>query len=164
MRFTSRGIGWLIAGGIICATAISSDSFASGVGTAAFGLVFVAVYFIKQFFDPGGIGWFIAGGILTAFCIETMLGVTAGIFRNSLLDRDSLSDVLITLIIALGCFYAFYKRNKSEIDDVASDMGIDMYKYQYQPDHPEAPQPAKPEAASDVEFELTTEKESGEDK
>ena len=94
MRFTSKEIGWLIAGGLICATAVGDDSITSAAGTALFGLVFVAVYFMKQFFDPQGIGFFIAGGILLAFGVETFLGLTGGLIKNSFLDRDSLSDVL----------------------------------------------------------------------
>ena len=90
MRFTSRGIGWLIAGGIICATAISSDS---------------------------------------------------------------LSDVLITLIIAGGCFFAFYRRNKSQVDAFASDMGMDVYR----PEPAAEPvEPAEETAESEVEFDIET--------
>lgn len=162
MRFTSKGIGWLIAGGIICAAAVGDDSLASAAGTALFGLVFIAVYFIKQYFDPAGIGWFIAGGILLAFSAETMLGVTGGILKGSFLDRDSLSDVLIALVIAAGCLFAFYKRNQREVDDLAADMGVDMDMMR--PAHaPEAAEPvqgssepAAEEAVPEIEFEMET--------
>ena len=107
MRFTSKGIGWLIAGAIICAVSVESDSWASAAGTLLFGLVFVSVYFIKQFFDPRGTGWFIAGGIFLAFSVETLLGVTGGLLKNSFLNRDDLSTTLIGLVIAGGCLFAF---------------------------------------------------------
>ena len=156
MRFTSKGIGWLIAGGIICAAAVGDDSLTSAAGTALFGLVFIAVYFIKQYFDPAGIGWFIAGGILLAFSAETMLGVTGGIFKNSFLDRDSLSDVLISLVIAAGCLFAFYKRNQREVDDLASDIGMDMDMIRPASSAEPARETAEEEAASEIEFELET--------
>ena len=165
MKFTSKGIGWLIAGGIICAAAVGDDSLASAAGTALVGLVFIAVYFIKQYFDPAGIGWFIAGGILLAFSAETMLGVTGGILKGSFLDRDSLSDVLISLVIAAGCLFAFYKRNQREVDELASDigMGVDMdvarpgQAPQAAEPVQETSEPAAEEAVPDVEFEIETE-------
>ena len=156
MQFTSKGIGWLIVGGIICATAIGTDSFASAVGMLMFGLVFVAVYFIKQLCDPKGLGWFIFGGILLAFCIDTMLGVTGGLLRDSILDREDLSDVLIALIMALGCMFAFYRKNKGAVDDLAADMGMDM-PAGHEPDIVvESEVTAEEGNASEVEFEIST--------
>lgn len=126
MRFTSKGIGWLIAGAIIGATAVESSSWASAAGTLMIGLVFAAVYVIKQFFAPKGIGWFIAGGIFLAFSVETLLGVTGRLLKNSFFDRGDLSSTLIGLIISCACLFAFYKSNKHAVDGMASDMGIDL--------------------------------------
>jgi len=132
MRFTSKGIGWLIAGAIIAASAVDSDSLSSAAGTLLFGLVFAAVYVIKQFFDPKGTGWFIAGGIMLAFSVETMLGVTGGILKNSFLDRGDLSTTLIGLIIACACLFAFYRNNKHAVDHLASQAGIEMPQTGYE--------------------------------
>lgn len=172
MRFTSKGIGWLIAGAIICATAVESSSWASAAGTLMIGLVFAAVYVIKQFFAPKGIGWFIAGGILLAFSVETMLGMTGRLLKNSFFDRADLSSTLIGLIISCACLFAFYKSNKHAVDGMASDMGIDLPHAASAPaaDHaasaPAADQTASAPVAeaaahvgSDVEFEIKTAKE-----
>lgn len=120
MRFTSKGIGWLIAGGLICSTAVGDDSITSAVGTALFGLVFIVVYIMKQYFEPKGVGFFIAGGILLAFGVETFLGMTGGLIKNSFLDRDDLSSVLFAIVIAGACLFAFYRRNRSAVDDLAA--------------------------------------------
>ena len=163
MRFTSKGIGWLIAGAIIAASAVDSDSLSSAAGTLLFGLVFAAVYVIKQFFDPKGTGWFIAGGIMLAFSVETMLGVTGGILKNSFLDRDDLSTTLIGLIIACACLFAFYKNNKHAVDHLASQAGIEMPQTGYEESaavHHDAPVVEEvTREGSEVEFELKTEKE-----
>lgn len=152
MKFTSEGIGWLIAGGIICASATGSDGFASAIGTLMIGLVFAAVYFIKQFFDPAGLGWFIAGGILLAFCVETMIGVAGGLFRNSFLNRDDFSDTLVALVTALGCMFAFYLKNKSEIDDLDDDAAV---REGCEMDVIVAnEEPAAEDKTSEIEFEL----------
>ena len=165
MRFTSKGIGWLIAGAIICATAVESSSWASAAGTLMIGLVFAAVYVIKQFFAPKGIGWFIAGGILLAFSVETMLGMTGRLLKNSFFDRADLSSTLIGLIISCACLFAFYKSNKHAVDGMASDMGLDLPQDASAPAADQAAYaPAVAEAAvhegSDVEFEIKTETEN----
>ena len=69
MKLTPKGIGWLIAGLIICASSTEASGIASKLRTIALGLVYVAVYLIKQVFAPRMIGWFIAGGILLAFVV-----------------------------------------------------------------------------------------------
>ena len=177
MRFTSKGIGWLIAGAIICATAVESSSWASAAGTLMIGLVFAAVYVIKQFFAPKGVGWFIAGGILLAFSVETMLGMTGRLLKNSFFDRADLSSTLIGLIISCACLFAFYKSNKHAVDGMASDMGLDLPQTgsAEAADMPAgaAPAPAADQTASapavseaaahegsDVEFEIKTETEN----
>ena len=150
MRFTSKGIGWLIAGGLICSTTVGDDSITSAIGTALFGLVFIVVYIMKQYFDPKGVGFFIAGGILLAFGVETFLCMTGGLLKNSFLDRDDLSSVLFAIIIAGACLYGFYRRNKSEVDDLA-DMRMDMNMY-----GPETAEPTAEETDSEIEFEIET--------
>ena len=173
MRFTSKGIGWLIAGAIICATAVESSSWASAAGTLMIGLVFAAVYVIKQFFAPKGVGWFIAGGILLAFSAETMLGMTGRLLKNSFFDRADLSSTLIGLIISCAGLFAFYKSNKHAVDGMASDMGLDLPQDASAPAAdqaayaPAAEQTASAPVAeaaahegSDVEFEIKTETEN----
>ena len=173
MRFTSKGIGWLIAGAIICATAVESSSWASAAGTLMIGLVFAAVYVIKQFFAPKGVGWFIAGGILLAFSVETMLGMTGRLLKNSFFDRADLSSTLIGLIISCACLFAFYKSNKHAVDGMASDMGLDLPQDASVPAADQAAYaPAAEQIASapvaevavhegsDVEFEIKTETEN----
>ncbi len=167
MKFTSKGIGWLIAGGIICASSVESDSISSAIGTMLLGFVFIAIYLMKQYFVPKGIGWFIAGGIFVAFSVETALGVTGELFRNSFLNRDDLSTTLIGIVIAAGCMYAFYRRNKREVDSFATGAGIDVA--QDDPGETEgqgevvvdAVVPEAPESgnSSDVEFEIDTKEE-----
>ena len=164
MRFTSKGIGWLIAGAIICATAVESSSWASAAGTLMIGLVFAAVYVIKQFFAPKGVGWFIAGGILLAFSVETMLGMTGRLLKNSFFDRADLSSTLIGLIISCACLFAFYKSNKHAVDGMASDMGIDLPQAASAPAADQAASAPVAEVAvhegSNVEFEIKTETEN----
>ena len=182
MRFTSKGIGWLIAGGLICSTAVGDDSITSAVGTALFGLVFIVVYIMKQYFDPKGVGFFIAGGILLAFGVETFLGMTGGLIKNSFLDRDDLSSVLFAIVIAGACLFAFYRRNQSEVDDMAADIGADMNAYRPEPaqetvetietvetvETVETAAPAEQEAPvteqtdPDIEFEIETKDEDKE--
>lgn len=126
MRFTSRGIGWLIAGAIICATAADSDDLISAAGTLLIGLTFAAVYFMKQRFTPKGIGWFIAGGILTAFTVESALGEISRTISTLSLGGSDISTVLIGAVIACSCFFAFYRQNRRGVYDLAAEMGIDM--------------------------------------
>lgn len=125
MRFSGRGIGWLIAGALICCSMTEADSAASAAGTVALGFVFIAIYLMKQKFDPSGIGWFIAGGILTAFCIEEMLGVIGGFVTRFSIVKDDLSTILISVIFASGCLYMFYRSNKSELEYAGDDPGND---------------------------------------
>lgn len=125
MRFSGKGVGWLIAGALICCSMTEADSVASAAGTVALGFVFIAIYLMKQKFDPSGIGWFIAGGILTAFCFEEMLGVIGGFVTRFSIVKDDLSTILISVIIALGCLYMFYRSNRSELEYAGDDLADD---------------------------------------
>ena len=48
MKFTGKGIGWLIAGALVCVSAFPGDSIGGILSTVAIGLVFIAVYLMKQ--------------------------------------------------------------------------------------------------------------------
>ena len=116
MKLTTRGIGWLIAGGIICASVTEAYGIPANLSTIALGLVFVAVYIIKQFFTPRGIGGFIAGRVLIASAVEE--GLT--------------SDGGIAVGIAAACLMVFYFINKNDID-----TNIDEITLEYYPDEEE---------------------------
>ena len=170
MKFTSKGIGWLIAGLIICYSATQPDDLAGTIGSFLLGLVFVVVYLMKQSFEPAGKGWFIAGGILTAFLVETTMETLAETFRGHPFDKDDLSTILIVLVIVCGCFYAFYRVNKYEIDETAAEFGIGDYyptrildaedeDTEAEPDTGEEPEAAEPEQEEpeEIEFEFSAE-------
>lgn len=110
MKLTAKGIGWLIAGLIICASATESYGIAAKLSTIALGLVFVAVYLMKQIFVPRGIGWFIAGGVLVAFVVEEGLS----------------EEGWISVGIAAACLMVFYFRNKDGLE-AASGGTIEYY-------------------------------------
>ncbi len=106
MKFSTDGSGWLIAGCIICLTATEAYGARSIISTLLFGLVFIAIYIMKQFFDPSGIGWFIAGGVLGAFLFEE--GLT--------------SEGVTTLFIAVPCLIIFYIQNRKDIEEVVDEV------------------------------------------
>lgn len=110
MKFTSKGIGWLIFGVIVCASSTEAYGIAAKLSTIALGAVFIAVYLMKQVFTPRGIGWFIAGGILVAFTVEE--GLT--------------DDGLLSVGIAAACLMVFYFRNKDGMGE-AMDGTIEYY-------------------------------------
>ena len=110
MKLTAKGIGWLIAGLIICASATESYGIAAKLSTIALGLVFVAIYLMKQIFVPRGIGWFIAGGVLVAFVVEEGLS----------------EEGWISVGIAAACLMVFYFRNKDGLE-AASGGTIEYY-------------------------------------
>lgn len=103
MKFTTKGIGWLIFGVIVCASSTEAYGIAAKMSTIMLGLVFVLVYFLKQLFVPRGIGWFIAGGVLVAFAVEE--GLT--------------DDGLLAVGIAAACLMVFYFRNKDGLEAVS---------------------------------------------
>ena len=110
MKLTAKGIGWLIAGLIICASSTEAYGIAAKLSTIALGFVFVAVYLMKQIFVPRGIGWFIAGGILLAFVVEEGLS----------------EEGWISVGIAAACLMVFYFRNKDGLE-AASGGTIEYY-------------------------------------
>jgi hypothetical protein len=113
MKFTTKGIGWLIFGVIVCASSTEAYGIAAKMSTIMLGLVFVLVYFLKQLFVPRGIGWFIAGGILVAFAVEE--GLT--------------DDGLLAVGIAAACLMVFYFRNKGQKEyHVTRSESPDDYK------------------------------------
>ena len=108
MKITTKGIGWLIAGLVICASSTEASGIASKLSTIALGLVFVAVYLIKQVFAPRMIGWFIAGGILLAFVVEEGLS----------------EEGWISVGIAAVCLIVFFLLNRDEIE--AARYGVPL--------------------------------------
>jgi hypothetical protein len=100
MRFSTDGIGWLIFGVLVCFSSTEADGLFAKLSTIALGLVFVAIYVMKQFFEPVSKGWFIAGGMLLAFSIEN--------------GYDSAT--LMALVLGVIFLFIFYTKNKREVD------------------------------------------------
>lgn len=109
MKITPKGIGWLIFGVIVCASATEAIGIVSALSTMALGLVFILIYVMKQFFKPRGIGWYIFGGMLLAFCIES----------------GANSDTLIAGVLGFACLLWFYYRNREALDYMFSGMTTD---------------------------------------
>jgi hypothetical protein len=125
MKFTTKGIGWLIFGVIVCASSTEAYGIAAKMSTIMLGLVFVLVYFLKQLFVPRGIGWFIAGGVLVAFTVE-----------------EGLSDEgLMAVGIAAACLMVFYFRNKDGLEAVSGGT------IEYYPDEETGGDAVDPDAA-----------------
>ena len=127
MKFTRKGIGWLIFGVIICMTVTESHSADDILSTLALGLVFILIYLMKQRFDPEGIGWFIAGGLLGAFCIDQAIVIIGEAFSGSSAVREDLSELLLSLVLAGVFFFIFYKKNQFDIDNAAYEAGMTDY-------------------------------------
>ena len=125
MKFTTKGIGWLIFGVIVCASSTEAYGIAAKMSTIMLGLVFVLVYFLKQLFVPRGIGWFIAGGVLVAFAVEE--GLT--------------DDGLLAVGIAAACLMVFYFRNKDGLEAVSGGT------IEYYPDEETGGDAVDPDAA-----------------
>ena len=109
MKITPKGIGWLIFGVIVCASATEAIGIISALSTIALGLVFILIYVMKQFFKPRGIGWYIFGGMLLAFCIES----------------GANSDTLIAAVLGFASLLWFYFRNKEALDYMFSGLTTD---------------------------------------
>lgn len=106
MKITPKGIGWLIFGVIVCASATESIGIIPALSTIALGLVFILVYVMKQFFKPRSLGWYIVGGMMLSFSIESGFN----------------SDTLIALVIAFASLLWFYFKNKNELDYMFSGV------------------------------------------
>lgn len=129
MKLSGRGIGWLIFGIIVCMSATESEGMPAVIGTIAMGLVFIAVYFIKQRFDPDGTGWFIAGGIFLAFSFEQLLSIMTGFISRFSILPGELSDMLTGFIVAVICLYVFYRKNKDNLEEAADDLGNGTFTF-----------------------------------
>ena len=102
MKWSGRGIGWLIAGALICATAFPGNGIADVISTIAIGLVFIVIFLMKQRFQPRGLGWFIAGGILLAFAVDCFFNQLGAFFsKDGGADSGLLSDMIIALMLLL---------------------------------------------------------------
>ncbi len=122
MRFSTKGIGWLIFGLLVCASATDPTDFSDAVGTFLIGLVFVAVYLMKQRFAPKGIGWFIAGGIVLAFSAECLAELLLNVLRSYSVDSSEMSDMLIGFIVACVLLFVFYRKNKYGVYETAESI------------------------------------------
>ena len=116
MKWTGRGVGWLIAGALICVSAFPGNGIADVMSTIAIGLVFIAIFLMKQRFQPRGLGWFIGGGILLAFCVDCFFGIAGGLFSRVRADSSDLSVMLMGFICACGCMFMFVRKNKPVLD------------------------------------------------
>ena len=133
MKLTARGIGWLIAGVLVCCSMTETDSIASAAGTLGIGITFIAVYLMKQKFDPSGIALFIVGGIFGAFTLEETLNFIYGFVSRLPVVKDDLSTILLGVFVTVGCFFAFYRINKGALEygeydyhDEGDDDGFSM--------------------------------------
>ncbi len=118
MSLGSKGIGWLIFGVLVCASSTESDGIAAKLSTIALGLVFVATYLIKNWFDPKYKALFILGGTFIAFSIEN--------------GRDSAT--VTALVVAAVCLFLFYLINKDVINARlgGSPIADDPYEGRYE--------------------------------
>ena len=121
MRFTTKGIGWLIAGGIIAASSAEASGLTAKLSTIALGLVFILIYVMRQFFKPHGIGWFIAGGVLLAFSIEMGL------------DSSGLMGIFLGVVF----LFLFYSKNKEVFDSMMAGTWEPDDDEKWQADPPE---------------------------
>ena len=134
MKITPKGIGWLIFGVIVCASATEAYGIISALSTIALGLVFILIYVMKQFFKPRGIGWYIFGGMLLAFCIES----------------GANSDTLIAAVLAFASLLWFYYRNREALDYMFSGMTTDEIGDFSYVDEDTYPEPEAYETAEEV--------------
>lgn len=128
MKWTGKGVGWLIAGALICVSAFPGEDIADMISTIMIGLVFIAIFLMKQRFEPRGLGWFIGGGILIAFCMDMLFGIAGGFFSSISADSSDLSDMLIGFICACGCMFMFVRKNKPILD--GTDYEESEFPYQ----------------------------------
>ena len=138
MKITPKGIGWLIFGVIVCASATESIGLIPALSTIALGLVFILIYVMKQFFKPRGLGWYIVGGMMAAFSIES----------------GANSDTLIALAIAFGSLLWFYYRNKDALDYMFSGVTSDEIGDFSYVDEDTYPEPDIYETIETVETEI----------
>ena len=156
MKLTSKGIGWAIAGGIVCMAVTESSGIADAVSTLMIGFTLIAIYLMKQKFAPAGIGWFLAGGIMAAFCVDTTIAFITDTVRYGSPDKDDISTMIIALVIAGGCLYAFYRKNTQDLEDLAAGNLSDMVETEIEP-------PSDKEGEVEIELEVSGTEESTDD-
>ena len=127
MKLDSKGIGWLIAGVVICASSFPGTGVADMISTLLIGFTFIAVYVMKQKFKPAGLGWFIAGGIFFAFTMDIVFEAAAGLFSRGSDDAGLLSSIMIGGALTFFFLMMFYHRNREVLHDVAN--GADYSDY-----------------------------------
>ena len=120
MKLDGKGIGWLIAGVVICASSFPGNGVGDMMSTILIGLTFIAVYAMKQKFRPVGLGWFIAGGILFAFTMDIVFEAAAGLFSRGSDDAGLLSSIMIGGALTFFFLLMFYHRNREVLQDVAN--------------------------------------------
>ena len=172
MKLSSKGIGWLIAGVVICASAFPGTGIGDIMSTLMIGLVFIAVYVMKQRFRPAGTGWFIAGGFFMAFTVDCFFDVAGSFFSQGSNASGDLSSVVIGAAVTCFLMFMFYSRNKEVLKDVAdgadySDEGEFGFPYQEQVFREDTVEPVSEKADADggneapageegiIEFEVT---------
>ena len=134
MRLGTSGIGWLIFGVLVCASSTEAYGIPAKLSTIALGLVFVATYLIKNWFDPKYKALFIIGGTFIAFSIEN--------------GRDEAT--MIALCISAVCLFIFYLVNKEVIN--AWLGGASITEYPYDEDYEEYEEEEETEAGETEEY------------
>ena len=137
MKLDSKGIGWLIAGVVICASSFPGTGAGDMISTILIGLTFIAVYVMKQKFKPVGLGWFIAGGIFFAFTVDIVFEAAAGLFSRGSDDAGLLSSIMIGGALSFFFMLMFYHKNREVLQDVAnsadySESGNGEFEFPYQ--------------------------------
>jgi hypothetical protein len=168
MKWTVRGVGWLIAGLLICASAFPGNGIADVMSTIAIGLVFIAIFLMKQRFQPRGLGWFIAGGILLAFCLDMLFGIAGGFFSSISADSSDLSAMLMGFICACGCMFMFVRKNKPVLDGTDNEESEFPYQEEVFKEYTDTVETTKVETEQvvtpvedkmEVEFEVSDDKQ-----
>ena len=139
MRLGTSGIGWLIFGVLVCASSTEAYGIAAKLSTIALGLVFVATYLIKNWFDPKYKALFIIGGTFIAFSIEN--------------GRDEAT--MIALCISAVSLFIFYLVNKEVINAWLGGASITEYPYdegyeEYEEEEIEAEAEAETETENNI--------------
>lgn len=130
MKFSTNGIGWLIVGVLICLSAVESYGLDDIVSQILLGLIPIAIYLMKQIFEPAGKGLFIFGGIFFAFGTDTAIDVIKTFLRDHRIDRDDLSTVLFAMFVSGLLLYLFYRRNKEDFEYIAGEMEMEEDPYE----------------------------------
>ena len=110
MKLTTKGIGWLIFGVLLVASSTEASGLMATLSTIVWGLFFIGIYVMRQFFKPHGIFWYIGGSTLLSFCVES----------------GANSDTLIAMVIGVILMGIFYINNEEELrmmmDGIVSEV------------------------------------------